>query len=393
MNGLVYKTAPSQNIYEERYRQYNLMMQSIVDLLKSFGYVNFKYSYCKTDPTNPTYFICLTASNDTDSVDLYIPEIEKGVIFTLSGNRWIPVFQFRDFPIFKRNNEYILQNNHGTLFLNESFNYIRLGKDSWPTLLFLFDICNTIEEALNYVADKWMITDTPDEESFIIKNAKYVKILKTKDHLKDITLPFFENTPELKIYNKTINNTPRYLNAWKTEYSIKNILALTSIIDYTTKETGLFDYYLSLKDILINVLVNNIKPDEYEMNDISKKRIRLSEWILHKLSNQQKYNIINNTQTIYPYSIMDVINVDQRRALDDSINPLSELSTLSRVVYNGPGGISKESSVAVLRNLSESYWGVISAIDSPSGAPIGVSQCIVPSAVVKNGMLTEGKGE
>ena len=86
-------------------------------------------------------------------------------------------------------------------------------------------------------------------------------------------------------------------------------------------------------------------------------------------------------------ALIGVLTLDQRRILDDSVNPLGELCMFSRIIYNGPGGIAKESCSALVRNLHESYRGIIDPIDSPSGPAIGICQHLVPDCGFENGIL------
>jgi DNA-directed RNA polymerase beta subunit len=60
---------------------------------------------------------------------------------------------------------------------------------------------------------------------------------------------------------------------------------------------------------------------------------------------------------------------------------------MSRVIYNGLGGIAKESCNPMLRNLHNSYFGKIDPMDTPTGDAVGVCQHIVPETILLNGKI------
>jgi DNA-directed RNA polymerase beta subunit len=150
---------------------------------------------------------------------------------------------------------------------------------------------------------------------------------------------------------------------------------------------GLFEGPFRAIDVLYFVLTTNYSLEQRDINDVNMRRVRLGEWLLYKLSQQHKKNILEDTNNVFTNAVLDVLATDQRRILDDSVNPLGELCMMSRIIYNGLGGIAKESCNPTLRNLHDSYFGVIDPIDTPTGDAIGICQHIVPETILINGKL------
>ena len=82
----------------------------------------------------------------------------------------------------------------------------------------------------------------------------------------------------------------------------------------------------------------------------------------------------------YPESemVMEVAKVEQRLVFDNNMNPIAELAMMSRCNLFGKGGLPRESCQSNVRNLHDSYKGVVDPVDSPSGLSIGISLHISP---------------
>lgn len=396
LNNLVLYKIPEENIFTDRLNEYKIYMNTISTIITILGYEIIDMDYLNFDPTNPTYAWKYKLKNlETDeSVDLIIPDIDKTLKFTIQSNTWIPVFQICDKPYFKRKDLIIICNMFGILFIDENFQYLKIKDDMWPIILLLLTIdgVETVADILNI---DYEISDTKAGECSIkLCNNIYMNVLSYPDeHVENIFKPLslnnfkvFEN--RMSKYDTIEEGLKNILKEWCDNNYILKIITASSLKDIIMTNNTLSSPYNRLVDIIYYIINNQIVIDELEMNDINNKRVRLSEWLLHKISSQYKYNLLNNdTVKIYSNILIDVLNVDQRRILDDSLNPLTELSNLTKIIYTGMGGISKEACAPSLRNLHESYFGKISAMDSPSGAAIGVSQNIVPTARLINGVL------
>ena len=140
--------------------------------------------------------------------------------------------------------------------------------------------------------------------------------------------------------------------------------------DITMDNVSVFDLITS------NIRENALISKYYHINDIGQKNIRFMEWYAMKLSSVQAYPEQN--------IIMDSAKVEQKRVYNNSVNPISELAMMSRVNLFGKGALPKESCNASIRNLHNSYLGVIDPIDSSAGQSIGISLHHCPEVFSEN---------
>lgn len=401
LNGLIYKKPTKQNIFEDRKKQYALVSQTILDVLNHLGYtIDPEIHTCSSDPTNRTYACDIHAVNAEEEVQIRIPIPDKCMSFLISGNRWIPVYQFCDQPIFKRDTDVILRTASCSIYLDESLQFIKIGDKRFPVLLVLLYSMELHSVMSQLNVDYTISTDAKSNcFNILIYKDTYLNISKNLQSMALFSMfsVFDVESENLHVYNSSVialeTFTPsKLLECWNTEdKQIKNLVKLMSIPDFFILENKFFKPPFNTFSLIVYLYVNDLHIDEIEMNDINNKRIRMGEWLLTKVARQYKQGIVSNKDTLYANSIMDVMNVDQRRVFDEFINPLMELSAMSRVIYYGPEGISKESCCSELRNLSESYYGKIDPIDSPSGENIGVSQSIVVETYIEDGILKSNK--
>lgn len=411
MNGLVYAQAPKNNIFEERLNQYISMQNIIKKMLADMGYTITNYHYLISDPSNPTYSIVIEAihkdkqeDGSDKTITLNIPILDRNLAFIVSGIRWIPVFQITDLPIFKKSIrftnsnelEVILQNTYGLLILDEGLAMYKVAKKLYPVFLLMVEI----EQSYDVVLEKLGVEYTIESEKIDIGvnipicDSTYINIKTENEKVIRMLAPFRYDTEESISYEEkileyvTVEDTyGNILNAWRKENKNKNVIKAMSIVDNIMVPNGLFEGSFRAIDILYFVLTTDYALEQRDINDISMRRVRLGEWLLYKLAQQHKKNILEDTNNVFSNAVLDVLSIDQRRILDDSVNPLSELCMMSRIIYNGLGGIAKESCNPVLRNLHDSYYGIIDPIDTPTGDAIGISQHIVPETMFKDGKL------
>ena len=411
MNKLIYATPPENNIFEERLKQYASLQNTIIVILESLGYIFQHIEYIISDPANPTYGYILSFKHKEPNEDgsekiatIQIPIIDRNLAFVVDGIRWIPVFQIADMPIFKKQAklstknemEVIIQNTYSLLVLNSTLSFYKINKHFWPVFLLLVEVEKSYENVLNKLQLKY--TYESEKLSFGINipicDGTFINVQTDNEKIIHMFLPFTQETKDLDKYEQKIfeytdveETYGQLLDFWFSDTKNKNIVHAVNIYDHIMIPNGLFEGPFRTVDVLYHILTTDFKLEQRDINDISKRRIRLAEWLLYKLAQQHKKNIVENTTNVFSNAIMDVLATDQRRILDDSVNPLAELCMMSRIIYNGLGGISKESSNPRLRNLHESYYGVIDPIDTPTGDAIGICQHMVPETILQNGIL------
>ena len=397
---------PKDNIYEIRQQQIDNVETITKNILASTGFSLFKHGKVDVvDPTAQTLCRILTAEQvgviedgSKKKVSVKIPLYENGS-YLINGNRYIPIFQISDIPIFNKNeNTLLIHNTYCTLVFDKQITEFRISTNKWPLLLLMIycfgDEFIQNEPHIHYSSE-------PMDGCLSLQVEKCIYINFEKDYFKDLLDPF-NDVERCKSFEESQSKYSledgeafkRVLKSWNKASKLDKILNVLDLIDYIMVPNGIFDNPYSMKDMIKYLYEHRSEYQNMpirEINDISQRRARLSEWICYKLAQQHKINKKKKSNNVFTDAIIGVLTLDQRRILDDSVNPLGELCMMSRIIYNGPGGIAKESCSALVRNLHESYRGIIDPIDSPSGPAIGICQHLVPDCGFENGILKPSK--
>lgn len=157
-------------------------------------------------------------------------------------------------------------------------------------------------------------------------------------------------------------------------------------------ETSLFKY--NCEDITLNnctvfgmisdaIKTNKMIPDSYNISDISQKDSRFMEWYALKLSTVRSYPEQN--------LITEVAKTEQKRLYNNSVNPITELAMMCRVNLFGKGALPLQSCNTTVRNIHDSYFGVVEPIHTPSGRNIGISLHFSPEVSSQDLHIETGK--
>lgn len=402
MNHLKLYNVPNENVFEERRKQIKNVENVVRRILNETGYTLIKNGkYESGDPTLQTLYRGLKAENinpeEKKKVEIKLPICEDGS-YLINGNHYVPVFQISDVPIFKRAGEFLtVHNTFCTLILNSQITCVKISHTEWPLLLLFLRVCE--EDQYYSKFDFVKHNDTCEGDVVRIRIAKDIDLKLKKKTYGELLEPFTEEMlkqlNELQsVFETKEEGIQNILHSWKPSGKIDKVLNVINLVDFMMVPNGVFDDPFTMVDLLLHVVKNRDvykNWDIREINDISKRRVRLSEWICYKLAQQYKINGTKKSRGVYADAIINVLNLDQRRILDDTVNPLGELCIQSRVIYDGPGGIAKDACSVLVRNLHESYKGVIDPIDTPTGEAVGICQHMVPDAKVERGILIPSK--
>jgi hypothetical protein len=126
---------------------------------------------------------------------------------------------------------------------------------------------------------------------------------------------------------------------------------------------------------------------------LTNKRIRCFEYIVlgkvskiifdlcmsNRTTRQPKFNI-NSTQILSECNVSDIVQ------FDFSINPIHELTMLSRSSLLGPGGFKRENIPKHLRDICPTMFGRICPVDTPDRDNCGVLQNLVANVDLDDNM-------
>jgi len=137
---------------------------------------------------------------------------------------------------------------------------------------------------------------------------------------------------------------------------------------------------------LLEELILAIKDQYVDDTLFTNKRVRCFEYMIfakiskiifdlcfsNRTARQPKFNI-NSNQILSEGNVSDIIQ------FDFSINPIEELTKLSRISLLGPGGFKRENIPKHLRDICPTMFGRICPVDTPDRDNCGVLQNLIPN--------------
>jgi len=170
-----------------------------------------------------------------------------------------------------------------------------------------------------------------------------------------------------------------------------------AFLDSITKEnleaTG---YPTNLYDLILVISKKIENPIIDERNDYSIQRLRSSEIFAHGVYKQliksyyeyvvKKSNGIKDaTLKVDPLKVFKSIANSQVVRMYESINPVEQLSLITRTTYIGLGGLGNpDGASATMRSVHPSHFGLISATDTPEGGTVGIINHLTVGALLKD---------
>lgn len=313
-------------------------------------------------------------------LSLQIPKLIDNNYIVINGRRKIPLFQLFDIPIVTRGENIKLRTNVATLMTfkdnkNEPSALVSFLGKKVPLSLLMFAYYG-IDETI---------------KKFNLENVKLSELGKFKDEndtlLRSLLRDCKDIYDDLRIHKRTqddfiieIGRTYSKYNSRSKGYDIIYALDLIPQVDIFTKR---FLKTNSLLDELIYTI-----QDENGIDDtlFTNKRVRCFEYMIYsklskiifdmcfsnRTSKQPKFNI-NSTQILSDCNVSDTVQ------FDFSINPIEELTKLSRISLLGPGGFKRENIPRHLRDISDSMFGRICPVDTPDRDNCGVLQNLIPN--------------
>lgn len=302
-----------------------------------------------------------------------IPKLVEKNYIIINGKMKIPQFQLFDVPIVTRGDNIKIRTNVATIvvltkkeepFINITF----LGK-TVPLSLMMFAYYG-IEE----VNRKFNLSSRSISEN--VPYRIYDKLLS------DLTMFYSESSDYTQ--DDFIKEVGRIYSQYNSKSKGEDVIyALDLILKVDTITRKLF-----ITDTLLDEVVYAIQnEDNYDDTDYINKRIRCFEYmILSKVSKyifdlcmsnrtarQPKFNV-NTTKILSECNVSDIVQ------FDFSINPIEELTKLSRTSLIGPGGFKRENVPEHLRDISDSMYGRICPVDTPDRDNCGILQNLVVNA-------------
>jgi len=368
------------NIFTIRQKEYDNILEVISEIVKPVEEIGFnilelalkesRFPSGELSKTiKKTLVIKLQKGNSIIDLSLFIPKLVSGNYIVINGRRKIPLFQLFDIPIVTRGSSIKLRTNVATLTISKAKEppYVRvsfLGKRIPMSLLLLsYYGPNEIENRFNL---RHIVYERGSQELYdnLIED-----LVSTVDESSGYTQDDF------------IQELGRHYSKFARSKGNDILYA----IDLIPKVDVMTAKFLN-KDNIIEELLDIIQSEPIDDTLFTNKRVRCFEYLLfsriskmifdlcfsNRTTRQPKFNI-NSTQILSECNVSDIVQ------FDFSINPIEELTKLSRISLLGPGGFSRENIPKHLRDISQSMFGRICPVDTPDRDNCGVLQNLIPN--------------
>ena len=365
-----------KNIFTLREADYEQMLPIITEIVKPVEEIGFqinevslkesRFSSAELSKTlKQTLTIKLQKGTSNIDLSIFVPKLVDKNYIIINGRKKIPLFQLFDIPLVTRGESIKLRTNVATLMLfrekEAPFVHVSFLGKKVPLAVLLLAYYGPDE-----VAEKFDLktVNVDERSSNFYENLLYD--LKT----------YYE---ESKGYTQDdfileIGRTYSKYNAKSKGHDIVYALDLIPKVDIITKK------FLST-DSILDELVLAIQSDSIDDTLFTNKRVRCFEYMIYskiskiifdlcfsnRSTKQPKFNV-NSTQILSECNVSDIIQ------FDFSINPIEELTKLSRISLLGPGGFKRENIPKHLRDISRSMFGRICPVDTPDRDNCGVLQ-------------------
>ncbi len=323
-----------------------------------------KKSKCKILQIDLSY----TGSEGTEETELIydIPWLINNHFF-ISGNYKVCIYQLFDKPVIKRKDLIKIRTNIQSFMLKKKTNIRK--KYNFEISMFgkSFEFAKLV---ISYYG-----VDRTRSEFNINENNEYIGG-SVSDDISLLTQDI------IAILNDTSLDKVRLLESHfprKTDSKILEDLSLVTEIDIFSKK------YFNTNNI-VEEFIYIIRNGAIDDSDYSNKRIRFAEQLIYVNLARDFYNLINSIRknrklkfNANSKSILSSINVSDIVQFDNSLNPLSELSMLSRTSLSGVGGFEKTNVPHSLREIHPTMLFYIDPSDTGDRDGCGTIQYLIPN--------------
>lgn len=366
-----------KNVFTLREEDYARIMEDVRLILKVAEEAGFKIeeleikegrmmaaelSYTLKD----TLSIKLEKNGRLIDLSIAIPHLIDNNFIFINGKRKIPFFQLYDIPVIYRKGNIKLRTSVASITITS-----RNSKTPHVLMSFmgkylpLADICFAC-------FSKSEIEEIFEEELNNVGNLNGIRYLLILDLIKNMVQPL-EKVAYIKMLGRNFSESFPAAKGDSLVYAL-NILLKCDIM--SSRLLG--------SDSILLEIIKAIRSKPLDDTDLINKRIRCFEYVITarvakiiydlcvttKRLSKPKFNT-NSAQVINACNVSDIIQ------FDFCINPIEELTKLSRCTLIGPGGFNKDNVPAYLRDISESIFGRICPADTPDRENCGVQQSLI----------------
>jgi hypothetical protein len=368
------------NLFTIRQKDYDQILPLIREIVKPVEEIGFniievslkdsRFSSGELAKTiKQTIVIKLQKGSSNIDLSLFIPKLIDKNYIMINGKKKIPLFQLFDIPVVTRGESIKIRTNVATIMIYKdreqpSIRISFLGKKVPLSLI----LCAyyTVEELIQ----KFDLNLPIDEKSEVFYEILRYDLKTIIDESSGYTQDDF------------IVELGRTYSKYNAKSKGEDILYAIDLIPKVDVITSKFFQ----TDSLLEEILYAIKTVDIDDTLFTNKRVRCFEYaVVSKISKiifdvcfanrtarQPKFNI-NSSQILSDCNVSDIVQ------FDFSINPIEELTKLSRISLLGPGGFKRENIPKHLRDICPTMYGRICPVDTPDRDNCGVLQNLIPN--------------
>ena len=370
-----------KNIFKIRETDYSRMVDVITQIVKPVEELDFnilevglkdsRFSSGELAKTvKQTLTIRFQKGNSVIDLSIFVPKIVDKNYIIINGRKKIPLFQLFDIPIVTRGESIKFRTNVATMmiFKDRDFPFIKvsfLGKKV-PLALLMFAYFGP-----DTLIDKYNLENIQTDEK--------------SDYLYEVLmhdLKTFNGESKGYTQDEFIHEVGRHYSKYNAKSKGEDIIYALDLIPKVDILTAKF----MTQPTVLDELIEAIKIGHLDDTLFTNKRVRCLEYVIYskisknifdlcfsnRTARQPKFNI-NSNQIISECNVSDIVQ------FDFSINPIEELTKLSRISLLGPGGFKRENIPKHLRDICPTMFGRVCPVDTPDRDNCGVLQNLLPN--------------
>jgi len=376
-----FKIQSENNIFTIREKEYEKILPMVSQIVKPVEEIGFQIVELALKDSRfssgelsrsikQTLAIRLQKGNSNIDLSVFLPKLIDKNYIAINGRKKIPLFQLFDIPIVTRGESIKLRTNVATLmaYRDREAPHARVSFLGKKVPLSLLMLAYYGPEALDDRYDfKHLQYETNSEVLY-------------ENLMEDLVLTIQSSKGQTQ--DDFIQELGKKYSRYNSKSKGEDIIYALEVIPRIDVMTGLFLTTDSLIEELILAIQNQFVDDTLFTN----KRVRCFEYVIlakiskiifdlcfsNRTSRQPKFNI-NSNQILTECNVSDIVQ------FDFSINPIEELTKLSRISLLGPGGFKRENIPKHLRDICPTMFGRICPVDTPDRDNCGVLQNLIPN--------------
>jgi len=375
---------PEDNIFTIRQKDYAHLeenVQRIVEPVKDIGFdinqiaiKDQRFTSGEIMKTlKQTVYVQLQKGPHKIELNFIIPKLIENNYVMISGRRKIPLFQLFDLPVVVRGENIKLRTNVATILISRVKEVPHVQVTLFGKTL---SLCQLL--CAYFPIDKL-------EERFHLKSQTFnPNAFDIAEVLMSDLKNYIEESPGYT-QDDFIVEIGRIYSKYSAKSKGEDILYALDLIPKVDILTARFLKTGSIIEELLYA-ITNINSSDLDDTLFTNKRVRCFEYMiyakiskaifdlcfLNRTSRQPKFNI-NSNQIISDCNVSEIVQ------FDFSINPIEELTKLSRISLLGPGGFKRENIPHYLRDINPSMFGRVCPVDTPDRDNCGVLQSLIPN--------------